>query len=250
MARHSQTALFINDPVKIVAGVFTIRQFIYVAGIVGLTYGLITATSRLPYGQSGLGQLHLLLVVGVPAGLGLLVLTFAGSGTAEPYARQIADYLWRTLLTTPRRLAYRSRTLARRLRPPRPAPALGDGPALVAGELAAAAETAAETAAGTAAVPRRAAVPIPVPVPVPGVVVTPLMATPLAQAQRARLLAWLAAHPGATNEEIAAGADLPPSAVRPRRRELEAAGLVRKRDEEGRTQAGRRAARWEVSAHG
>jgi len=238
MARNSQTALFINDPVKIVAGVFTIRQFIYVAGIVGLTYGLITATSRLPYGQSGLGQLHLLLVVGVPAGLGLLVLTFAGSGTVEPYARQIAGYLWRTLLTTPRRLTYRGRTLARRLRPPRHAPALGDGPALVATESATASAT--ESATAPAVGPRSA------PASAPVAVVTPLMATPLAQAQRARLLAWLAAHPGATNEEIAAGADLPPSAVRPRRRELEAAGLVRKRDEEGRTQAGRRAARWEV----
>ncbi len=247
MARNSQTALFINDPVKIVAGVFTIRQFIYVAGIVGLTYGLITATSRLPYGQSGLGQVHLLLVVGVPAGLGLLVLTFAGSGTVEPYARQLSGYFWRTILALPRRLAHRGRTLARRLRPPRHAPALGDGPALVTDEIAAAA---AGTAAGTAAVPSAGPRSAAVPVPVPGVVVTPLMATPLAQAQRARLLAWLAAHPGATNEEIAAGADLPPSAVRPRRRELEAAGLVRKRDEEGRTQAGRRAARWEVSAHG
>jgi len=248
MARNSQTALFINDPVKIVAGVFTVRQFIYVAGIVGLTYGLITATSRLPYGQSGLGQLHLLLVVGVPAGLGLLVLTFAGSGTAEPYARQLAGYLWRTILATPRRLAYQGRTLARRLRPPRHAPALGDSPALVADGSAAA--SAVGNAATPVTGPRSAAVPVPVPVSAPGVVVTPLMATPLAQAQRARLLAWLAAHPGATNEEIAAGADLPPSAVRPRRRELEAAGLVRKRDEEGRTQAGRRAARWEVSAHG
>jgi len=37
MARNSQTALYINDPVKIVAGVFTIHQAIYVAGIVLLT---------------------------------------------------------------------------------------------------------------------------------------------------------------------------------------------------------------------
>jgi len=238
MARNSQTALFINDPVKIVAGVFTVRQFIYVAGIVGLTYGLITATSRLPYGQSGLGQVHLLLVVGVPAGLGLLVLTFAGSGTVEPYARQLSGYFWRTTLALPRRLAYRAARLTRRVRPPRPTPAPVDGPARVAEG----------TASAPSAGPR--IVPPVVPVTVPGAAetagVTPLMATPLAQAQRARLLAWLAAHPGATNEEIAAGADLPPSAVRPRRRELEAAGLVRKRDEEGRTQAGRRAARWEV----
>ncbi len=220
MARNSQTALFINDPVKIVAGVFTIRQFIYVAGIVVLTYSLIKVTSRLPYGQSALGQVHLLLVVGVPAGLGLLVMTFAGSGTVEPYARQIAGYLWRTILATPRHLAYRAARLARRVCPPRSTPTLApsDGPVIV---------TDAPDAAGAADV-------------------TPLMATPLARAQRARLLAWLAAHSGATNEEIAAGADLPPSAVRPRRRELEAAGLVHKRDEEGRTQAGRRAARWAV----
>jgi len=115
MARNSQTALYINDPVKIVAGVFTIRQAIYVAGIVVLTYGLINATSRLPYGQSGLGQLHILLIVGLPALLTLLVMTFAGSGTVEPYARQFTGYLWRTLLATPRRLAYRMATLARHL---------------------------------------------------------------------------------------------------------------------------------------
>jgi len=242
MARNSQTALFINDPVKIVAGVFTIRQFIYVAGIVGLTYGLITATSGLPYGQSGLGQLHLLLVVGVPAGLGLLVVTFAGSGTAEPYARQLSGYFWRTLLATPRRLAYRAARLARRGHPSRPTPA---PPAPMDGLARVAEGTASAPSAGPRIVPP--IVPLTVPV---AAGVTPLMATPLAQAQRARLLAWLAAHPGATNEEIADGADLPPSAVRPRRRELEAAGLVRKRDEEGRTQAGRRAARWEVSAHG
>ncbi len=247
MARHSQTALFINDPVKIVAGVFTIRQFIYVAGIVGLTYGLITATSRLPYGQSGLGQLHLLLVVGVPAGLGLLVLTFAGSGTVEPYARQLSGYFGRTTLALPRRLAYRAARLARRGHPPRPTPAPMDGPARVAeGTTAGRVEgTASAPSAGPRVVPP--VVPLTVPV---AAGVTPLMATPLAQAQRARLLAWLAAHPGATNEEIAAGADLPPSAVRPRRRELEAAGLVRKRDEEGRTQAGRRAARWVVVGTG
>ncbi len=249
MARNSQTALFINDPVKIVAGVFTVRQFIYVAGIVGLTYGLITATSRLPYGQSGLGQFHLLLVVGVPAGLGLLVLTFAGSGTVEPYARQLSGYFWRTILALPRRLAYRAARLARRVRPPRPTPALvpSDGPVIVAeGTAAGRVEgTVGAPSAGPRVVP--AVVPLTVPL---AASVTPLMATPLAQAQRARLLAWLTAHPGATNEEIAAGADLPPSAVRPRRRELEAAGLVRKRDEEGRTRAGRRAARWEVSAHG
>jgi len=239
MARNSQTALFINDPVKIVAGVFTIRQFIYVAGIVGLTYGLITVTSRLPYGQSGLGQLHLLLVVGVPAGLGLLVLTFAGSGTVEPYARQLSGYFWRTILALPRRLAYRAARLARRVRLPRPTPAPKDGPARVA-----------EGPAGAPSAGPRVGPPM-VPLTVPGTAgVTLLMATPLAQAQRARLLAWLAAHPGATNEEIAVGADLPPSAVRPRRRELEAAGLVRKRDEEGRTQAGRRAARWEVVGTG
>jgi len=237
MARNAQTALYINDPVKIVAGVFTIRQFLYVAGIVGLTYGLITATSRLPYSQSGLGQLHLLLVVGVPAGLGLLVVTFAGSGTAEPYARQLSGYFLRTLLALPRRLASR----AARLVAGRRAPA-------VAAEAARSTRTGgADASESTLA---RASVRALAPAPVPLVAVTPLMATPLAQAQRARLLAWLAAHPGATNEEIAAGADLPATAVRPRRRELEAAGLVRKRDEEGRTQAGRRAARWEVVSHG
>jgi len=233
MARNSQTALYINDPVKIVAGVFTVRQAIYVAGIVLLTYGLINATSRLPYGQSGLGQLHLLLIVGVPALLALLVVTFAGSGTVEPYARQLTGYLWRTTLALPRRLAYRAARLARR-----PRTARVDGPVLVA------------DAAGTAPVAERApvatairALPAPYVAPV-------LMTTPVAQTQRARLLAWLTAHPCVTDEEIAEGAGMNPSAARPRRRELVEAGLVRKVDMDGRTRAGRRAARWEVIAHG
>jgi len=243
MARNSRSALYINDPVKIVAGVFTVRQALYVAGIVLLTYGLITATSHLPYGQSGLGQVHLLLVVGVPAGLGLLVLTFAGSGTVEPYARQIAGYLWRTLLALPRRLASRA---TRRVAGRRHAPTAGTPAG--AGNTATAAAHGAIHAAAPATAGSRAAAPTLTPAPLG--TVTPLMATPLAQAQRARLLAWLAAHPGATHEEIADGATLTPSAVRPRRRELEAAGLVRKVDMDGRTRAGRRAARWEVVTHG
>ena len=237
MARNSRSALYINDPVKIVAGVFTVRQALYVAGIVLLTYILINATSHLPYGQSGLGQVHLLLIVGLPALLTLLVVTFAGSGTVEPYARQIAGYLWRTALATPRRLADRA---TRRGAGRRHAPA--SGAASVVGDTATAAGTnGAIRADATATEAIRAAAPPLTPAPI--VAITPLMATPLAQAQRARLLAWLAAHPGATHEEIADGAALTPSAVRPRRRELEAAGLVRKVDLEGRTRAGRRAAR-------
>jgi hypothetical protein len=243
MARNSQTALYINDPVKIVAGVFTIRQAVYVAGIVLLTYGLINATSRLPYGQSGLGQLHLLFIVGVPALLGLLVVTFAGSGTAEPYARQLTGYLWRTTLVAPRRLAYRA---ARLVAGRRHAPAVS----ALAGPASATAASGAIRTDTTDGLTTRGAASALAPAPVGAVPVTPLMATPLAQAQRARLLAWLAAHPGATNEEIADGARLPDSAVRPRRRELEGAGLVRKLDMDGRTRAGRRAARWEVVAHG
>ncbi len=236
MARNSQTALYINDPVKIVAGVFTVRQALYVAGIVLLTYGLINATSRLPYGQSGLGQLHLLLIVGVPALLALLVVTFAGSGTVEPYARQLTGYLWRTTLALPRRLAYRAVTLARR-----PRTARVYGPILVA------------DAAGAAPVAERAPVDTPIRaiLPTHAPYVAPvLMTTPVAQTQRARLLAWLTAHPCVTDEEIAEGTGMNPSAARPRRRELVEAGVVRKVDLDGRTRAGRRAARWEVVAHG
>jgi len=233
MARNSQTALYINDPVKIVAGVFTVRQAIYVAGIVLLTYGLINATSRLPYSQSGLGQLHLLLIVGVPALLALLVVTFAGSGTVEPYARQLTGYLWRTTLVLPRRLAYRAVTLARR-----PRTARVYGPVLVA-EATAAAPVAEARPVATAI----RAIPAPYVAPV-------VMTTPVAQTQRARLLAWLAAHPCVTDEQIAEGAGMNPSAARPRRRELVEAGVVRKVDMDGRTRAGRRAARWEVIAHG
>jgi len=242
MARNSQTALYINDPVKIVAGVFTIRQAIYVAGIVLLTYGLINATSRLPYGQSGLGQVHLLLIVGVPALLALLVVTFAGSGTVEPYARQLTGYLWRATLALPRRLAYRAARLARRPRTARlarrPRTARVDGPVLVAAEASAA--PVAEALPVTTAI---RALPAPYVAPV-------LMTTPVAQTQRARLLAWLTAHPCVTDEEIAEGAGMNPSAARPRRRELVEAGVVRKVDLDGRTRAGRRAARWEVVAHG
>jgi len=233
MARNSQTALYINDPVKIVAGVFTVRQAIYVAGIVVLTYGLITATSRLPYGQSGLGQIHLLLIVGVPALLALLVVTFAGSGTVEPYARQFTGYLWRTILALPRHLAYRAARLVRR-----PRTARVYGPVIVA-EATAAAPVAERTPVATAI----RAVPAPYVAPV-------LMTTPVAQTQRARLLAWLTAHPCVTDEQIAEGAGMNPSAARPRRRELVEAGVVRKVDIDGRTRAGRRAARWEVTAHG
>jgi len=238
MARHSQTALYINDPVKIVAGVFTVRQAIYVAGIVVLTYGLINATSRLPYGQSGLGQIHLLLVVGLPALLTLLVVTFAGSGTVEPYARQLTGYLWRTTLATPRRLAYRAARLARRVRPARHAPALVYGPVLVTDGTAAILSDAGTAPDATAI---RAVRPLPAPYVAPV-----LMTTPVAQTQRVRLLAWLTTHPGVTDEQIAEGAGMNPSAARPRRRELVEAGLVRKVDMDGRTRAGRRAARWAV----
>jgi len=228
MARHSQTALYINDPVKIVAGVFTIRQAIYVAGIVLLTYGLINATSRLPYGQSGLGQLHLLLIVGIPALLALLVVTFAGSGTVEPYARQFTGYLWRTTLALPRRLASRAARRARRPRTPRVY-----GPVLVADATAAPVAERAPVATPIRAIPAPYVAPV-------------LMTTPVAQTQRARLLAWLTAHPCVTDEQIAEGAGMNPSAARPRRRELVEAGVVRKVDLDGRTRAGRRAARWAV----
>ncbi len=238
MARHSQSALYINDPVKIVAGVFTVRQAVYVAGIVVLTYSLINATSRLPYGQSGLGQLHLLLVVAVPALLTLLVVTFAGSGTVEPYARQLTGYLWRATLATPRRLAYRTVRIARHLGAVRRTQPLVYGPVLVT-DVTAAMMPDVGTAPDVAAI--RAVRPLPTPYVAPV-----LMTTPVAQTQRARLLAWLTAHPCVTDEQIAEGAGMNPSAARPRRRELVEAGLVRKVDMDGRTRAGRRAARWVV----
>jgi len=237
MARNSHSALYINDPVKIVAGVFTVRQAIYVAGIVLFTYGLINATSRLPYGQSGLGQVHLLLIVGVPALLALLVVTFAGSGTVEPYARQLTGYLWRATLALPRRLAYRAARLVRRTPAPVYGPVPGDGLVRVADAEAA---SVAETTPLTTAI---RAIPAPYVAPV-------LMTTPVAQTQRARLLAWLTAYPCVTDEQIAEGVGMNPSAARPRRRELVEAGVVRKVDMDGRTRAGRRAARWEVIAHG
>jgi len=113
------------------------------------------------------------------------------------------------------------------------------------GRAAREAGTTPDAAAIPAVPPARAVLPIRAPYVAPVV-----MTTPVAQTQRARLLAWLTAHPCVTDEQIAEGAGLNPSAARPRRRELVEAGLVRKVDMDGRTRAGRRAARWEVMTHG
>jgi len=231
MARNAQTALYINDPVKIIGGFLSLAQGVYTVGIVGVTYALIKLTSRLPYGQSTMGQIHLLLVVGVPAGLGFLVMTFGASGTVEPYARQLLSYLARTTRRWPRVLTYRVSLLWGRHRDalaPLPTRMTRLGPV----------ECGAVVAVTLAATETPAAAPY----------VAPLVTT-MARPQRARLLDWLAAHPLSTDEEIAEGVGINPSSERPLRGELETLGLLRKVDEHGRTRSGRRAARWEVATH-
>jgi len=230
MARNAQTALYINDPVKIIGGFLSLAQGVYTAGIVGVTYTLIKLTSRLPYGQSTLGQVHLLLVVGVPAGLGFLVMTFGASGTVEPYARQLLSYLARTTRRQPRVLTYRVSLLYGRHRDalvPRTTEMTRLGPVECGTAVVAVTPAATEAAAPYAA---------------------PLVTT-AARPQRARLLDWLAAHPLSTDEEIAEGVGINPSSERPLRGEMETLGLLRKVDENGRTRSGRRAARWEVVTH-
>lgn len=67
---------------------------------------------------------------------------------------------------------------------------------------------------------------------------------PKAGRLRERVLAHLRAHGGATDDEIQAALDMPPSTQRPRRVELVRAGLVRDSGEKRKTRSGRRAAVW------
>ncbi len=112
MARNHPTALYLNDPVKWIAGVLSIRQALSLAGVAVLTYVLIKVTGGLPYNSSTVGQVHLLLVAGVPGVLGFLAWSLLDKGAVEPYPRQLAGYLLRTAAALPARGA----TTAQRIR--------------------------------------------------------------------------------------------------------------------------------------
>lgn len=64
--------------------------------------------------------------------------------------------------------------------------------------------------------------------------------------RRREVFDFIAAHPGCTDEQIADGMGLDGSSVRPRRQELEKAGLITE-DGHGTTRAGNLAVRWKVS---
>ncbi len=101
MARDSRTSLYLNDPVKWIAGVLSLRQTAALGGVAVLTYALVTLTSRLPYGASPAGQIHLVLVIGVPVVLAFLSWALLDKGAVENYPRQLMGYLLRSLRTGP-----------------------------------------------------------------------------------------------------------------------------------------------------
>jgi len=103
MARGSKTALYLNDPVKWIAGVLSLRQAAAFGCVAVLTYVLVTTTSRLPYGHGLVGQVHLLLVAGVPTLLAVLSWALLDKGAVENYPRQVVGYLLRSLHALPSR---------------------------------------------------------------------------------------------------------------------------------------------------
>lgn len=69
---------------------------------------------------------------------------------------------------------------------------------------------------------------------------------PSAARLRNLVLSWLREHGPATDEQMQEALALAGNCQRPRRRELQLAGLVEVHDEEGKTRSGRRATRWKV----
>jgi predicted ArsR family transcriptional regulator len=69
---------------------------------------------------------------------------------------------------------------------------------------------------------------------------------PKRESLQQRVLAYIRAHPGCTDQQISAGLDLDPSTARPRRVELESAGAIRKAGK-SKTASGRLAWGWQVT---
>ncbi len=114
MARNHRTALYLNDPVKWIAGVLSIRQVVSLGAVGVLAYGLVKLTARLPYDKSTTGQFHLMLVICVPGLLAFLAWSLLDKGAVEPYPKQLAGYLLRTAADLPRRLTLAGRATAAR----------------------------------------------------------------------------------------------------------------------------------------
>jgi len=115
MARNHRTALYLNDPIKWIAGVLSIRQVVSLGAVGVLAYGLVKLTGRLPYDKSTTGQFHLMLVICVPGLLAFLAWSLLDKGAVEPYPKQIAGYLLRTAADFPRRLTLAGRAMAVRV---------------------------------------------------------------------------------------------------------------------------------------
>jgi len=115
MARNHRTALYLNDPIKWIAGVLSIRQVVSLAAVGLLAYGFVKLTGRLPYDKSTAGQLHLMLVICVPGLLAFLAWSLLDKGAVEPYPKQLAGYLLRTAADLPLRLALAGRATAARV---------------------------------------------------------------------------------------------------------------------------------------
>jgi len=114
MARNHRTALYLNDPIKWIAGVLSIRQVVSLGAVGLLAYGLVKITGHLPYDKSTAGQLHLMLVICVPGLLAFLAWSLLDKGAVEPYPKQLAGYLLRTAADLPLRLTLAARaTVAR-----------------------------------------------------------------------------------------------------------------------------------------
>jgi len=115
MARNHRTALYLNDPIKWIAGVLSIRQVVSLAAIGLLAYGLVKLTGHLPYDKSTVGQLHLMLVICVPGLLAFLAWSLLDKGAVEPYPKQLAGYLLRKVADLPLRLTLAGRATTARV---------------------------------------------------------------------------------------------------------------------------------------
>jgi hypothetical protein len=63
---------------------------------------------------------------------------------------------------------------------------------------------------------------------------------------RSLVLGYIQEHGPCTDEQVQDGLKMAGSTQRPRRRELERAGLIEKFDEQGKTKSGRKAVRWSI----
>ena len=97
MANNHRTLIFLNDPIKWIAGVFSVRMALALAGVGSATYATVRTSAALPLNGTPAGQIHILLLAGVPAVLGFAAWVMLDHGAVEPYVPQLAGYLIRLL---------------------------------------------------------------------------------------------------------------------------------------------------------